>query len=57
MASFTNQTEGFYYACGRNDAQDARWVNPWVFAEFYDAQRATEGRSVQDAFEEFLART
>lgn len=50
-----NETTGYYYAAGRNDADRARWTDPHAFAKFYADWRdePTYAPSVQDAFRTF----
>jgi hypothetical protein len=50
-----NRVSATWYAWGRQDAEHNPLVDVFAFADFYVAQRATAGRSIQDAFTVYLA--
>ena len=50
-----NRVSATWYAWGRQDAEHNPLVDVFAFADFYVAQRATAGQSIQDAFTTYVA--
>lgn len=55
MSNDNDATIATWYAWGRQDAQHDPRVDVFAFGTFYAEQRATAGRSVQDAFAAYVA--
>ena len=46
---------GYYYCCGRNDADTERWVHPSEFAKaFAQSRLAKSSKSVQSFYDEYV---
>jgi hypothetical protein len=48
-------SQATWYAFGRQDAEHNPKVDVFAFGQFYAAQRATVGQSIQDAFATYVA--